>query len=475
MDPNVQLVEALFAHARAAAALDLRAARFVAWFKRQDLRPLGYASYRVFAAQHVDWCDSWLRALVRLVESPLDKVKAAACRLEIPLRDAVRAPKETCVEDEDAWLASHEPVRCGRAPNPQVDLSGEDLATLHAARELAPPRVHLGWYADEATADRYILREWRRGDPAATMREALAPRQAPAPLTPMPEDDPATPLLGLWREPESLADGLAGLREVMACRRTRVLDVGHLYGRVVAEKAWSYGWRSAGEMARSLGLDLRTLQRARKLVDDLKELPDTQVAVACGEISLDEARKIASVATADSEEDWLGIVQWYTPPDFARLVELADRGEPVRPLAQRVIDSFLDELTLRDRVTFSGIERPLPAPRHQPAHPELLRAAAWFLARAQPAPQRGCGKVKDRGRYRCRNPEDRRPTLRVHAHHVDPRSEGGSDEDRNLVTACMACHLRVLHGGAIRIEDRGDVRIWHYAGGRRVFERLDPP
>ncbi|MFZ5477761.1 MAG: HNH endonuclease [Myxococcota bacterium] len=196
--------------------------------------------------------------------------------------------------------------------------------------------------------------------------------------------------------------------------------------------------------------------------------------MACGEISLDEARRIASVATEDSEEDWLRIVQWYTPPDFARLVELADHGVPIRPVAQQVIDSFLDELTSKDRVTFSGIERQVPAPRHQAVHRDLPAAARWYVANLQPAPQRGCGKVKERDRYRCRNPEDRRPTLRAHAHHKDPRSEGGSDADGNLVTACEACYLRGIHGGFIRLEDRGDVLIWHYAGGRRVFERVGP-
>ncbi|MFZ5478145.1 MAG: hypothetical protein ACOZNI_15370 [Myxococcota bacterium] len=70
---------------------------------------------------------------------------------------------------------------------------------------------------------------------------------------------------------------------------------------------------------------------AHRPVSDLEHLPDTTVAVSCGEISLDEARKIASVATEESEPDWLQIVQWYTAPDFHRLVELAERGVDVRP------------------------------------------------------------------------------------------------------------------------------------------------
>jgi hypothetical protein len=59
-------------------------------------------------------------------------------------------------------------------------------------------------------------------------------------------------------------------------------------------------------------LDVRTLQRAKKLVESLDGLPSTSAAVACGEITLDEARKIASVATEDTEDEWLKTQPWYT-------------------------------------------------------------------------------------------------------------------------------------------------------------------
>src|SRR5688572_23219231 len=98
-------VDQLVALAEGAAALDLRLARHLAWFKRQDLLPLGYASYRTFAAAHVDWSDSWMRACVRLVESPLERVKAAACHGILPLRVAVLAPGETDAESEEGWIA----------------------------------------------------------------------------------------------------------------------------------------------------------------------------------------------------------------------------------------------------------------------------------------------------------------------------------------------------------------------------------
>jgi hypothetical protein len=188
-------------------------------------------------------------------------------------------------------------------------------------------------------------------------------------------------LLGRWREPESLEDGLAQLREVQAMRRTRVLEMGVLYREVLSTREWAEGYGSVGEMARSCDLDLRTLQRAKRLVESLDALPDTAAAVVWGEITLDDARKIASDATEDTEEEWLKTRPWYTEPDFSRIVELASRGVPILQVA------------------------------------------------VQPEPHRGIGKRKKLDRHRCRNPEDRRPTLQSHTHHKRWRSEGGGEKD----------------------------------------------
>jgi hypothetical protein len=248
-------VESLLAHARAGGALDLRAARLIAWFKRQDLR-----------------------SMVRLVESPLERVKAAVCMGLLSQRRAVQAPAETTPEDEVRWLAeaigTRPTPRRRQPPAPEADLSGESLATIHAARELA--RIHLGFPADDATADRHILAAWRRRDAQATRRECAEPSPPPAALPPWcGAADPAGALLGRWVEPTSLEEGLFELRRVNAHRRTRVLELGALYRRVVDEKLWREGWHSLGDMLRSCDLDQRTLQRAARLVASLDDLPDT--------------------------------------------------------------------------------------------------------------------------------------------------------------------------------------------------------
>jgi len=66
----------------------------------------------------------------------------------------------------------------------------------------------------------------------------------------------------------------------------------------------------------------------------------------------------------------------------------------------------------------------------------------------------------ERAGYRCEVPGCACRT-NLHVHHIQRRSQGGSDELENLAVACAAHHLRHLHGGTMRVEgaDPG-TRIW---------------
>ena len=47
----------------------------------------------------------------------------------------------------------------------------------------------------------------------------------------------------------------------------------------------------------------------------------------------------------------------------------------------------------------------------------------------------------------------------LHAHHIVPRSSGGSDEDHNLVTLCAFHHLRGVHAGRILVKGHAPDRL----------------
>lgn len=51
--------------------------------------------------------------------------------------------------------------------------------------------------------------------------------------------------------------------------------------------------------------------------------------------------------------------------------------------------------------------------------------------------------------FRCRHCGYRN---NLHCHHIQYRSQGGSDEDWNLCTLCMACHDGIHLGGLTIVE-----------------------
>ena len=66
----------------------------------------------------------------------------------------------------------------------------------------------------------------------------------------------------------------------------------------------------------------------------------------------------------------------------------------------------------------------------------------------------------ERAGYRCEVPGCVCRT-NLHVHHIQRRSQGGSDELPNLAVACASHHLRHLHGGTMRVAGEDPrTRIW---------------
>src|SRR4051794_11259349 len=70
-------------------------------------------------------------------------------------------------------------------------------------------------------------------------------------------------------------------------------------------------------------------------------------------------------------------------------------------------------------------------------------------------------QIRERDNHCCQVPGCSRPA--VHAHHIIPRSQGGTDDEWNLVSLCASHHLNGIHGGRIRVTGRApDALGWEF-------------
>jgi 5-methylcytosine-specific restriction endonuclease McrA len=70
-------------------------------------------------------------------------------------------------------------------------------------------------------------------------------------------------------------------------------------------------------------------------------------------------------------------------------------------------------------------------------------------------------QIRERDNHCCQVPGCSRAA--VHAHHIIPRSKGGTDDEWNLVSLCASHHLNGIHGGRIRVTGRApDKLVWEF-------------
>ena len=76
-------------------------------------------------------------------------------------------------------------------------------------------------------------------------------------------------------------------------------------------------------------------------------------------------------------------------------------------------------------------------------------------------------RIRARDKHFCQVPGCSRAA--VHAHHIKPRSQGGSDDPSNLISLCAAHHLHGIHGGRMRVTGSApDKIVWEF-GLRRSY------
>src|SRR4051812_2623427 len=106
----------------------------------------------------------------------------------------------------------------------------------------------------------------------------------------------------------------------------------------------------------------------------------------------------------------------------------------------------------------------------------LLALAAHFIETYRHLLQRAKTlqrRVRARDRHVCQVPGCSRPA--VHAHHIVPRSQGGTDDPANLVSLCASHHLNGIHGGRIRVTGTAPHALRWEFGLRRSYAETAVP
>jgi len=522
-DPRIEEVRALAVGlARSSAALDLRLAHVCCVIQQHDLRGLGYGSFTSFVCERMCWQPSWQRQLARLLRSDLDLIKKAVHVGLVNLTTAVQAPGHVPPDRQAAWVravVTGQPadLAAGDARHGDIDvLAGDDAATVRRARRLA--RLLLGRAVPDHVADQQILDWFHSGEaPAQILEDARAPRPAPDLSPPsMPDDlgDQATPVVGPWEEPRDLGHALELLDRLMAIRQRRRAVLGRLLDQI--KDCWlflDWGHDSFNDFVRAeLDMSVRTAQRLRKEGRTLLWYPQIAAAVDRG-LALARAAALGRlVDNAIQARQWLAVADRVPLGDLRRMAadpsgahhkvkalrRLADDAADLVERALQQRQARLDALAATETggsptglAGWTPDARRLGPPRGRDgtlepaaiglslrpdAPPEptdaperciivptgLLDAARWLLDQVQPAPPQDTGRTRQRADHTCENPECRRRTIKIHVHHITPRSLGGSDDPDNLCCLCPSCHLRLVHGGFMAIERLDDADVFLY-------------
>ncbi len=180
-------------------------------------------------------------------------------------------------------------------------------------------------------------------------------------------------------------------------------------------------------------------------------------------ISYEKARLVASVADEVSLEGWIAEVERSTCVALRRRIEAREEAQmrAQRRFALRVPRSVGVLLA----AAFQAVRE--AEGRWMKPGECLVRVAAHFIETwegAVPARRSRANRALSRDGGFCQVPGCSRAA--AHAHHIDFRSAGGSDEEWNLGSLCAAHHLHGVHAGHVRVSGRApDALTWELGRG----------
>ena len=259
---------------------------------------------------------------------------------------------------------------------------------------------------------------------------------------------------------------------------------GEVFGHIAMVFRGIRGWEYLGFASfahyceERLGMGVRTVAQRIALERKLHELPQLRVAMRERRISYEKARLIARHADQRTVEDWIAQAEGLT---CVELREVLQGNEEAQMCARRQYRAWLPPsvagLLLLTITAVRKAEGRWLSPGECYA-----KACAHFIEVWKPVLRGGKNtvskRVRKRDRGRCKVPVCSKAG--GHAHHMQYRSAGGSDEMKNQISLCAPHHLRGVHMGRVRIRRESPGRLrWELGVGeggapRHVFIRPAP-
>ena len=398
------------------------------------------------------------------------------------------------VDQPDAWL-----FECARMLVGRMDGTTRAGAVLEALLLEGESSLAAAMPADasreiEADPDAAAQRAWEAQlEQWRTQAEARCePRLAHA-------HAPEVPALEVPTLAELAAEGVealdARLRQIAGELAQRDVEIGRL-----AESLWRQdGWRRLGyATARQyaterLGLSHSSVKDKRALARRLQTLPQVADAVAQGRMGYEAARCVTRVATESTSAAWVARAAQRTLKHLRGevaatelLARIGDEGallpptpeqmDAVESLAANVMSGevFSEKggvgnafgalagashrgrarvtmrLSIREGTYWHYKSRERLHRRYGPGGGFMRALCIGFIETWQHALRSGVAyeHVYARDRFECASPVCSRRDLTPH--HLKFRAHGGGDEDENLLSQCVWCHLDGIHGGRLK-------------------------
>ena len=238
------------------------------------------------------------------------------------------------------------------------------------------------------------------------------------------------------------------------------------FGQLVMLFQSARGWDHLGFASfrhyceEQLGMAERTVAQRGALERGLHRNPLLRAALADRRISYEKARLIARDAAPADAAGWIDQAEHLTCIELRR--KLQDNGEAQMSARGRVSLWMTESVASLLKGTFRALRA--AAKRWMWAEQCLVALAAHFIDTYKHLLTWATTlhhRIRERDRHCCQVPGCSRPA--VHAHHIKARSQGGTDDEWNLVSLCAAHHLHGIHSGRIRVRGRApDALVWEF-------------